>query len=116
MNTSRIFRVAALTIAAALPLHGMAMGTDVFRNGQSMYGQPAVAGAPSTQVVDVSRTKWVAVEQGDTITFQALGGKQFKWTFNGLGRTAVSLAKVAPADFPAAGVMVNVQANPLYIN
>jgi hypothetical protein len=113
MNTSRILRVAALTIATALPLHGMAMDTDVFRNGQSMYGQPATTGVQSSQVVDVSRVKWVTVDYGETVTFKAPDGRKFAWTFNGLDRRFVSLAKVAPTDFPAGQVIVVVQANPL---
>lgn len=116
MNTSRLLRIAALTIATAIPLHAMATGKDVFRNGESMFGQPAAAGAKSSRVVDVATTKSVTVPYGETVTFQAPNGKQFSWTFNGLDRKAVPVAKIAPADFPATQGQVYVQQNPLTRN
>lgn len=116
MNTSRTLRIAALTIAAAIPLHAMATGKDVFRNGESLYGQPAAAGATSTRVVEATTIKHLTVPYGETVTFQAPNGKQFAWTFNGLDRKAVPLTKIAPADFPATQGKVYVQANPLTRN
>ncbi|UUX96656.1 CzcE family metal-binding protein [Aquabacterium sp. J223] len=116
MNTSRIFRVAALTLATALPFHGMAMGTDVFRNGQSKYGQPAAAGAPSARVVDVSTLKSLTVAYGDTVTFQVPSGMQFSWTFNGLDGLSVPVTKIAPGGFPSTKATIHVQANPLAVN
>lgn len=116
MNTSRILRIAALTLATTIPLHAMATGKDVFRNGESMFGQPAAAGAMSSRVVDVSTTKSVTVPYGETVTFQAPSGQKFTWTFNGLDRKAVPVAKIAPADFPAAQGTVYVQQNPLTRN
>jgi len=113
MNTSRIFRIAALTLATTIPLHAMATGKDVFRNGESVFGQPAGAGSSSARVIDLANTKHVTVPYGETLTFQAPNGKQFSWTFNGLDRRSVAVAKIAPADFPASDGKVYVQPNPL---
>jgi hypothetical protein len=113
MNTSRILRVTALTIAMAVPLHATATGKDVFRNGESLYGQLAAAGAVSSRVVDLGTTKHLTVPYGETVTFQAPNGKQFTWTFNGLDRRSVPISKIAPSDIAAPAGNVYVRPNPL---
>lgn len=100
-------------VAAALvtPLFAAAASSDTFMNGQSIYGQPGPGGA-NARVVDVSSAKFIAVEYGDTVTFTN-AGKTFVWTFNGLSRRAVDLAKIAPAGFSDRELVVYIGRNTL---
>ena len=57
-----------------------------------------------------------AVEsRGETVTFRS-EGKEFSWTFNGLDRRPVDLAKIAPAGFTGKSLNVYVAQNPLTRN
>ena len=58
-------------------------------------------------------TKYVNVNQGETIRFVAQG-KSFVWKFVTFGRRPFELAKIAPADFAAPNAVVYLGLNPLY--
>ena len=86
-----------LSTAAAA---SFAAGADTFRNGESLYGHPS-GEATNARVVDVGgSTVSIAVPYGETVTFRS-DGQRFTWTFDGLDRRAVDIAKIAPAGFPA---------------
>lgn len=111
MNTFRTLRFAALSIAMTSSLVGVA-AADTFRNGQSIYGQPA-AGMSSARVIDVSSTKHANIKYGETVVFQGAGGQKFAWTFNGLDSRSWDLAKFAPAGLAGKEYRVYVSRNPL---
>jgi hypothetical protein len=95
------------------PLLVGAAGPDTFRNGESIYGQPATTMTTRTGVVvDVTAAKHINVNYGDTVVF-VNGDKRFVWTFNGLDRVRVKLGKIAPADFGTASMTVHVGQDPL---
>lgn len=102
--------IAALVLgAASLP----ASANDVFRNGQSFWGQPADQNtSASARAVDLGTARHLRVAYGETIKFRS-EGKEFSWTFNGLDRRAVDLARFAPAGFSGPPLMVHVAQNPL---
>ncbi len=88
-----------------------AANTDTFANGQSFYGTPAMQPS-AARVVDLTTAKHLNVAYGETVTFRN-EGKEFSWTFNGLDRQGVSLAKIAPAGFTSKPFSVYVAQNPL---
>ena len=114
MNNFHIIRQAAFAVAVAASL-GSAAAADTFRNGESLYGQPATAGA-TARVVDLNTTKYANVNYGETLIFRADGAKQFAWTFNGLPSRALDLAKIAPAGFSAKDYKVYVGRNVLNLH
>lgn len=106
------FLIAALLATGMTALSGIAVAkSDTFMNGQSYYGQPATADTPA-RVVDLATTDSVNVRYGETVNFTS-GGKTFAWTFNGLSPRAVSLTKIAPADFGTKPLTVYVARDPL---
>ena len=54
----------------------------------------------------------LAVLAQPPVTFRS-EGKEFSWTFNGLGGRAVDVAKIAPAGFPAKPLTVYIGRDPL---
>ncbi|WOB10853.1 CzcE family metal-binding protein [Piscinibacter gummiphilus] len=102
-----------LTLAAiAAPLIAFANDGGNFRNGASFYGQPA-DGKVATRTVDVTTTRVVRVNYGETVKF-VKGAEQFAWTFNGMDNRGVPLTKIAPHDF--ASTVVYVDQDPLNRN
>lgn len=97
MQTSSYLLRAAVLVTAAVPALGFAAG-ETFINGQSIYGQPAAASS-TARVVDLSLAARSNIAHGETVVFRGDAGQQFAWTFNGLDRRAVDLAKIAPAGF-----------------
>ena len=96
--------------AASLP----ASANDVFRNGQSFWGQPADQGSIATaRVVDLGTARHLRVAYGETVKFRS-EGKEFFWTFNGLDRKAVDLDRFAPAGFSSQPLTVHVAQNPTF--
>lgn len=110
MRSTRLIQVAIIFGMAS----ASAMAADTFANGQSFYGQPAQQAAKA-RVVDVSTARHLNVAYGDTVTFRS-EGKEFSWTFNGLDRRPVDLAKIAPAGFTGKSLNVYVAQNPLTRN
>lgn len=105
------------TLIAALVLGAVSLpaaASDVFRNGQSFWGQPADQGAiSSARVVDLGSARHVRVAYGETVKFRS-EGKEFSWTFNGLDRKAVDLSRFAPAGFSSQPLTVHVAQNPTF--
>lgn len=113
MNTTRILSAAALALATMVPLHSNA-ANEVFPNGQSIYGQSA-SGATPSRVIDLTKNQRSTVEYGETVAFKTSDGKQFVWTFNGLDKRDVQIAKIAPSDFQAGQASVLVGRNPAVV-
>lgn len=106
MKTSRLaLHVGALAIVAALPLQSFASNSH-FRNGQSIYGQPATVYAVPSKVVDVTSSTKVAARYGQTIAFRSSDGKLVTWTFNGLSNRAIALSRLAPNVFAGSSAVV----------
>ncbi len=106
---STTFLFAAAMLSTALP----GLASETFRNGQSLYGQPAQqAQVSAVRTVDIAAARHLNVAYGETVTFRN-EGKEFTWTFNGLDRRAVDLAKFAPPGFTSKPFLVHVAQNPL---
>ena len=86
-------------------------GAETFANGQSFYGRPAQQ-AGTARVLDLASARHLNVAYGETVTFRS-EGKEFSWTFDGLDRRAVDVAKIAPAGFSSKPFNVYVAQNPL---
>ncbi|MGY4829151.1 CzcE family metal-binding protein [Sphaerotilaceae bacterium SBD11-9] len=103
------------TLLAAIALGTLALSSaanaDTFRNGQSFYGTPATQPS-AARVVDLATARHLNVAYGETVTFRN-EGKEFSWTFNGLDRRGVPMAKIAPAGFTNKPFSVNVAQNPM---
>lgn len=110
MQLPSVLRTAALVVATAAPAAGFA-ASDTFLNGQSIYGQPAAAPS-SARVVDIAKTPSTNVAYGETVVFRGDAGQQFAWTFNGLDRRSVELAKIAPTGFGGKSAFVFIGRNP----
>lgn len=110
MKTARTLSLAALTLAAMIPLQSMA-SHEVFRNGQSLYGQSATSAA-SARTFDLTKAQSVNVQYGETVLFKGADGKQFSWTFNGLDQRLVQVAEIAPRDFSAGQATVVIGRDP----
>lgn len=110
MKTSRILTAAALAFATMIPLQSMA-SSDVFRNGESIYGQKAASGT-SARTVDLAKDQTINVEYGETVIFKSTDGKQFAWTFNGLDQRLVQVSKFAPREFNAGQTKVAIGRDP----
>lgn len=111
MNNLQILRQAAIAVAVASTL-GSAVA-DTFRNGESVFGQPASVSA-TARVVDLKATRYANVNYGETVIFRADGTNQFAWTFNGAQDRSLDLAKIAPSGFSATDYKVYVGRNALY--
>ena len=109
-QTSSLLRLAALVVAASAPVASMA-ASETFRNGQSIYGQPAAASS-AARVVDLAQVARPNIAYGETVIFLGDAGQQFAWTFNGLDRRGVDLAKIAPAGFATKGAVAYVARDP----
>lgn len=108
-SSSRL-RTAILLVATAIPIVSFA-ASETFLSGQSIYGQPgAVSGA--SRVIDVGQATRLNVAYGETVVFRGDAGQQFAWTFNGLDRRAVELAKIAPAGFAAKSTVAYIGRDP----
>lgn len=103
-------RAAVLLVATALPIVSFA-ASETFLNGQSIYGQPGVM-LGASRVVDVAQATRLNVNYGETIVFRGDAGQQFAWTFNGLDRRAVDLAKIAPQGFAAKSTVAYIGRDP----
>ena len=90
-------RLSAVLAIACAPVAAFAAG-ETFMNGQSIYGQPAAVSSAS-RVVNLAQDTRPNIAYGETVTFRGDAGQQFAWTFNGLDRRAVELARIAPAGF-----------------
>ena len=80
-------------------------------NGQSIYGQPAAVSS-AARVVDLAQAPRPNIAYGETVAFRGDAGQQFAWTFNGLDRRGVGLAKIAPPGFGATSAIAYVGRDP----
>ncbi len=78
------------------------------------YGTLVPATAAARTIVIHSDTKWVNVENGETVQF-SVGGQSFTWNVSTFpGATSFDLSKIAPAGIKLNNVRVYVASNPLY--
>ena len=78
------------------------------------YGSVAPASAAGKTLTITPKTKWVNVDNGETVTF-VNGGQSFTWSFRTLRETEdFQLSAIAPAGFNAGKVEVYVASDPLY--
>ena len=98
-------------IAAAIA--GTASGAYAAANTKE-FGTATSAANADHHVIVKQDTKWVNVDDGDTVEFN-VDGKSFTWHFDTLrGESAFELSKIAPEGVDAGKVIVYVAANPLY--
>jgi hypothetical protein len=76
-------------------------------------GSPAAGSFAQRTINLLPDTRYVNVEQGETIKFSS-GGKTFTWNFDTLGTPTFNLAKIAPKDINSGNIQVYVSRNPLY--
>lgn len=110
MQLPSLLRTAALLAAASAPALGFA-SSETFLNGQSVYGQPAAVSAGAFEV-DLTQSPRPNIAYGETVAFRGDAGQQFAWTFNGLDRRGVDLAKIAPPGFGAKSAVAYVGRDP----
>ncbi|MGV7209418.1 CzcE family metal-binding protein [Oxalobacteraceae bacterium A2-2] len=108
MNTIR-----NIAIALTMSMTGAAYAAGP-ANKPADYGQP-VAGAAAGRTVQVDAgTKYVNVQDGETVNF-VVQGRSFAWHFETYpNRTSVKLQDIAPAGVDAGQAEVYIESNPLY--
>jgi hypothetical protein len=112
MKKSNIAAIALLTtLFAATAGNASAFGLS---HTSADFGAPAAAKAASHTIVIQADTKYVRVENGDTVQFD-VNGKTFAFAFNTLtGETSFELSRIAPQGVEVPQVRVFVAPNPLY--
>lgn len=111
MTLTQFTRMLVLgTIAASI-------GTAAYANNLLATAAPygsAVPGGVAQRTVELHPgTKYVNVEQGETVKFVAQG-KAFTWNFDTFGTRPFELSRVAPQEVNVGNVVVYVSDNPLY--
>ncbi len=82
--------------------------------GTKDFGMATGAAAADHHVVINADTKWVNIDNGDTVEFK-VAEKSFTWHFDTLHEESVfQLSKIAPEGVDVGKVTVYVAANPLY--
>ncbi len=106
-----MFKALRITIIAATLAAGAAHAAV---NPHPEFGMATPAAAADRHIAIKADTKWVNVNNGDTVTFD-VDGKSFTWHFDTLhSEEAFDLAKIAPAGVNAGTITVYVASNPLY--
>jgi len=106
-----LIRTAIIAAAIATTASGAYAATAT---GTKDFGMATAAAAADHHVVINADTKWVNIDNGDTVEFKA-GDKSFTWHFDTLhDETAFQLSKIAPEGVDVGKVTVYVAANPLY--
>jgi hypothetical protein len=106
-------RIAALTTTLVTAL---ATSSAAFANvqGPALYGAAVASSNAQRHIVITDDTRYVNVDNGDTIEFQ-INGASYTWHFDTLwNETAFDLSKIVPAGALNKPVTVYVAANPLY--
>ncbi|SHM42148.1 Heavy-metal resistance protein CzcE [Duganella sacchari] len=99
-------------IAAAIAASTGAAHATV--NPHPEFGMRTAAANADQRITINPSTKWVNVNNGDTVTFD-INGKSVTWHFDTLhSEEAFDLSKIAPDAIPAGVVTVYVGSNPLY--
>lgn len=114
--TSSLPKKTALLFAAGLTAACLAMGAQAAGTENRQYGS-YVPPAAADKIVNIDAdTKYVNVNDGETVEF-AKGGQQFTWSFNTpRGSGEMPLSAIAPAGFNCNKIEVYVASNPLYRN
>jgi hypothetical protein len=105
-----MFKALSATIltAAILAATGAASATPL------QFGMATQSTSAARHIVINADTKWVNVNNGDTVTFD-VNGQSFTWHFDTLhSEEAFDLSKIAPEGLNAGMVTVYVASNPLY--
>jgi hypothetical protein len=109
-NTVVALALVGLSSTALMPA-AYAIG----RTGTSAdFGTLVTTSAAMRTIVINGDTKWVNVENGETVQFN-IGGESFTWHFDTMpNETSFDLTKIAPAGIKLGSVRVYVASNPLY--
>jgi hypothetical protein len=109
MKKSNIAAIALLTTLFA----GSASALGLSHTSAD-FGAPAATQAATHTITIQADTKYVRVENGDTVQFD-VNGKTFTFAFNTLtGETSFELSRIAPQGVDVPQVRVFVLPNPLY--
>jgi len=80
------------------------------------YGSAAAVQGADTQVTVTPETKWVNVNNGETVQF-LVSGKTFAWHFDTFQNSPIlNLSAIAPPNVNVGKVKVFVAPDPLYMN
>jgi len=112
MKKTHIAAIALLTTLFA----GAASSASAFglTHTSADFGASAAAQAATRTIVIQADTRYVNVENGDTVKFD-VNGKTFTFAFNTLtGETSFELSRIAPEGVDVPQVRVFVAPNPLY--
>jgi len=113
ISLKSLFATGVALSFAVLTSHAEAAGPA---HDKSDDGAPAPAATADYAVKLAGSSKWINVQDGDTVRFSA-NGKEFTWHFDTFEQFAIiRLADIAPAGLPVGAVKVYVAANPLYRN
>ncbi|WP_343732267.1 CzcE family metal-binding protein [Duganella sp.] len=106
-----MFKALRITVIAATLAAGAAHASV---NPHPEFGMATPAAAADRHITIKADTKWVNVNNGDTVTFD-VNGKSFTWHFDTLhSEAAFDLAKIAPEGINPGMITVYVASNPLY--
>lgn len=109
-----MFKALRTTIIATVIAAAATGAAHASINPMPQFGMATAAANADRQVTINANTKWVNVNNGDTVTFN-LDGKSFTWHFDTLhSEEAFDLAKIAPEGINVGMVTVYVASNPLY--
>ena len=86
--------------------------TAAIRFPTTATGSDPATASSTTRVVDLTQTTRPNIAYGETVVFRNATGQQFAWTFSGLDRRGVDLAKIAPAGFATQDTIADVGRNP----
>jgi hypothetical protein len=107
----RSLAASALALAAAFAVPAFAAQPAASSN----YGTPVHAGQADREIRLDPATRWVNVQQNETVRF-VVGGQNFTWRFDTLGTPTFDLNQVAPAGMlGGAPITVYVAPDPHYI-
>ena len=107
----KALRTAIIATAIAATAGGAYAATNT---NTKEFGMATAAANADRHLVIKGDTKWVNVDDGDTVEFN-VDGKSFTWHFDTLrGESAFELSKIAPEGIDVGKVTVYVAANPLY--
>jgi hypothetical protein len=106
-----MFKALRITIIAATLVAGAAHASV---NPHPQFGMATAAANADRHITIKADTKWVNVDNGETVTFD-VDGKSFTWHFDTLhSEEAFSLSKIAPEGLNTGMITVYVASNPLY--
>jgi len=82
-------------ILAALALSGANSGAFAKVTDADMLGKPAPLSAAQRTIVINPGTKWITVERGEVVRFEA-NNQEFAWTFDAMS-SSFDMNRIAPA-------------------